>query len=242
MTASTEGTARRSAVLRFLPIALILLGIVAFFAFGLDRYIGCAALREHRVALLDWIGRHQIAAPLAFLLFYAVVTALSLPIASLMTVGGGFVFGAVLGTILVVVGATTGASAVFLAARTAFGETLRTRAGPQVQKMQAGFAANALNYLLFLRLVPLFPFWLVNLAPALLNVPFRTYLLATAVGIIPGTFVYVYVGRGLGSIFEGGGKCSLSGLVTPEILLALGLLGCLSLVPVIYRKLRGGNG
>jgi uncharacterized membrane protein YdjX (TVP38/TMEM64 family) len=242
MTGPTEANNRRSSVLRFLPIALILLGILGFFAFGLDRYIGCAALREHRVDLLEWIGQHQFTAPLAFLLLYAAITALSLPIASLLTVAGGFVFGAVLGTILVVVGATIGASALFLAARTAFGETLRTRAGPQIQKMQAGFAANALSYMLFLRLVPLFPFWLVNLAPALLNVPFRTFLLATSVGIIPGTFVYVYVGRGLGSIFEGSGKCSLRGLVTPEILIALGLLGCLSLVPVIYRKLRGSHG
>jgi uncharacterized membrane protein YdjX (TVP38/TMEM64 family) len=242
MTPSTEAAARRSPLLRFLPIALILLGFAGFLLFGPNPHQACLALQENHVALIDWMGRHQVVAPLAFTVIYALAAALSLPIASLISVAGGFVFGALFGTVLIEIGATVGASALFLAARSAFAATLRARAGAYIQKMQAGFAANAFSYLLFLRLIPLFPFWLVNLVPALLDVPFRVFVIATAIGIIPGTFVYAYVGRGLGSIFEGGGHCTLHGLITPQIMIALVLLGCLSLVPVIYRKFRGANG
>jgi uncharacterized membrane protein YdjX (TVP38/TMEM64 family) len=242
MTASPDGAPRRSPFLRFVPIAFILLGIVAFFAFGLGRYVSCDALRDNQSALLNWVSQHGLLAPIVFTLLYATITALSLPVASLITVVGGFIFGGIIGTVLVVIGATAGGVMVFLAARTALAGSLRARAGSQLQKMQSGFAKNAVNYLLFLRLVPLFPFWLVNLAPALLGVPLWTFLWTTLLGIIPGTAVYVYLGSSVGGIVETGSKCTPSGPALTRAFVALALLGCLSLVPMLYRKFRGAHG
>jgi uncharacterized membrane protein YdjX (TVP38/TMEM64 family) len=242
MTASSDGAPRRSSLLRFAPIALILLGIAAFFGLGLNRYVSCAALHDNRSVLTDWVARHQVLAPIVFTLLYALITAMSLPIASLITVFGGFVFGGIIGTALVVIGATAGAVAVFLAARTALADSLRARAGPQIQKMQAGFSRNAASYMLFLRLVPLFPFWLVNLAPALLGVRLATFVWTTVIGIIPGTAVYVYLGSSVGGIVDTGRQCTPSGPALTRALCVLALLGGLSLVPLLYRKLRGAHG
>lgn len=242
MTASHEGAPRRSPFLRFAPIAGILLGLAAFFAFGLNRYVSCDGLRDNQSALMDWVSRHQLLAPIVFTLLYALATALSLPVASLITVVGGFIFGGIIGTVLVVIGATAGGIAVFLAARTALAGALRARAGSQLEKMRAGFGKNAASYLLFLRLVPLFPFWMVNLAPALLGVRLGTFTWTTLLGIIPGTAVYVYLGSSVGGIVESGAKCTPSGPALTRALFGLALLGCLSLVPVLYRKLKGAHG
>ncbi|HYM33707.1 MAG TPA: TVP38/TMEM64 family protein [Candidatus Cybelea sp.] len=242
MNVSTSSAQRRHALLRFAPLALLALGLALFFAFGLNRYFSFTALKQNREWLDDSVRQHPLLAPLVYTLLYAAAAALSLPIGSLLSIVGGFVFGAVGGTLLTVVGATLGGTLLFLAARTAFGDVLRERAGGNIQKMQQGFAEDAFNYLMFLRLVPLFPFWLVNLAPALLNVRLTTFVLATFIGIIPGTFVYTYVGRGLGSILDSSDSFSIHSLITPQVLIALGLLGCLSLVPVAYRKLRGRRG
>ena len=223
---------------RLLPLLVLILGLVLFFAFGLHRYFTLGALREHRAWLIDWVGAHMAFAALSFVVLFAAVTAFSLPIASPLTVLGGFLFGAVLGTLWVVIGATAGATALFLAARTALADLLRARAGPALQKMQAGFAENALSYLLFLRLVPAFPFFLVNLAPAFLGVRLSTFVLGTFIGIIPGTFVYAYLGRGLGEILDSDQEISFKSLVTPQILAALALLAVFALLPVLYKKLR----
>lgn len=228
---------RRFPLWRLLPLLGLGLGLVAFFAFGLGHYLSLDTLRVHRGALEGWVDSHGVVAVLAYIGLYAACTAFSLPVATLLSVTAGFLFGAVLGTLSVVVGATLGASLVFLAARTAFGEVLRARAGPWLRKMQAGFAENALSYMLFLRLVPVFPFWLVNLAPAFLGVALRTYVLGTFLGIIPGAFVFVFLGRGLGSILDAGADAGLKGLITPEIIIAFGLLGLLALFPVVYKKL-----
>ena len=144
----------------------------------------------------------------------------------------GFVFGRWIGTALVVVAATVGAVIVFLAARYIFADAARRRLGALGERINAGFTENAFSYLLFLRLVPVFPFFLVNLAPAFTSVPVRTYALATFVGIIPGTFVFVNLGQTLGRID------SLSGLVSAETLGAFALLGLFALVPVAIRKFR----
>ena len=242
MATFEDGAKHRPPLLRFLPIMLILLGFVAFFALGLNRYFGCEALQQHRAALMDWVGRHAVLAPIAYLVIYALVTALSLPVASLITVVGGFVFGVALGTSLVVLGATAGAAAVFLAARTALADSLRARAGSQIQKMQDGFSRNAVSYMIFLRLVPIFPFWLVNLAPAILGVRFSTFLWTTMIGIVPGTAVYVYLGSSVGSVVAASNRCLPSGPTLTHALVGLGLLGCLSLVPALYRKFKRAHG
>ena len=227
---------------RFTPLVVLVAGLAAFFAFGLDDYVSFYALRDHREVLLQFVASHGVRAALLFMACYAVVIAFSIPGGAVMTIAGGFFFGTIAGTVYVVIAATVGATALFLAARTALGDALRAKAGPAMKKMEAGFRKNALNYLLVLRLVPLFPFWLVNLVPALLGVPLGTYLIATFVGIIPGTFVYVSVGNGLGAVFDAGEMPDLSIVFAPDILIPLVGLALLALVPVAYKKFKGLNG
>lgn len=224
---------------RLLPLVILAVGLVAFFAFDLGRYVSLEALQEHRVVLKGWVERNGAAAVLVFGAVYAVMVALSVPGGLIMTVAGGFLFGAGLATVTVVIGATVGATALFLAAKFALGDYLRTRAGPTLQKMEAGFRENALSYLLVLRLVPVFPFWLVNLAPAFLGVSLRTYVVGTFFGIIPGTFVYALVGNGAGAVLEAGGRLDLGVIFKPEILAPIIGLALLALVPVVYKRIKG---
>jgi len=230
--------ANKFSLTRLLPVFVLLAGIAAFFIFGLDEYLSFESLREHRQSLLGWVDHYGLLAALAYIAIYIVVVAFSLPGGAVMTVTGGFLFGAATGTLYSVIGAAIGATVLFLIARSALGEPLRAKAGPSLKKMEAGFRENALNYLLVLRLVPLFPFFLVNLAPAFLGVPLRTYAIATFVGIIPGSFIFSLVGSGLGSIFEQGKAFSIAGILTPRIVAALVGLAVLALIPVIYKKVR----
>lgn len=223
---------------RLLPLLVLAAGLVAFFVFDLGRFLSFSALSEHRHELLNWVAANAWLAPLIYALVYIVVVAFSLPAGSAITISGGFLFGAVFGALYTVIGATIGATILFLIARTSLGEPLRQRAGPWLARMQAGFAENAMNYLLVLRLIPLFPFWLVNLAPAFLGVRLRTYFIATFAGIIPGTFVYSLIGAGLGSVFESGEAFAIGNVMTPEILGALIGLGLLALLPVVYKKIK----
>ncbi|MDJ0949785.1 MAG: TVP38/TMEM64 family protein [Alphaproteobacteria bacterium] len=225
-------------VRRFLPLAVLVAAIAAAFAFGLDDYLTFQALKQHREVLLDFVGRYPWLAPIVFMAGYAAVVAMSLPGAAVMTITGGFLFGAVLGSCWVVIAATLGATILFEIARTSLGEGLRQRAGPWLKKMEAGFQENAFSYLLVLRLIPLFPFFVVNLVPAFLGVRTRTYVLATLIGIIPGSFVYASVGAGLGSVFESGDEFTLSGVLTPQVIIALVGLAVLAMLPVVYKKLK----
>jgi len=230
----------RSKFKRWLPLALFAVAIGLAFAFDLDEAISFDALRNNRVALTDFVAEHSLLAVLCFVATYCVATALSFPGASLFTVGGGFLFGGVVGCLWSVVGATLGAIVIFLVARSAFGDVLEARAGPFLKKMEAGFRENALSYLLFLRLVPAFPFFIVNLVPAFLGVSLRDYAIATFLGIIPGGFVYASVGAGLGSYFDANEAPNLNGILTPEIIVALVGLGLLSLLPIVIKRFRRG--
>lgn len=235
MARSTDGPA---ALKRWLPVAAVALAVAAGFAFGLDDYLSFEVLQRHRAALTDFVTEHGLLAVLSYVVLYALATALSFPGATVLTVAGGFFFGSVVGCLWAVIGATSGAVVIFLAARTAFGDVLRSRAGPFLRKMEDGFRENALNYMLFLRLVPVFPFFVVNLVPAFLGVSLRDYVIATFVGIVPGGFVYAAVGAGLGSYFDANETPSLSGVLTPEILIALTGLALLSLLPIAVKRLR----
>ncbi|MBO6784900.1 MAG: TVP38/TMEM64 family protein, partial [Alphaproteobacteria bacterium] len=164
---------------RLAPLAVLVAGLVAFFALDLDTYVTLEALKEHRETLQAFVADNGILAVVGFGVLYAVVVAFSLPGGAIMTLTAGFLFGTVGGGLIVVVGATIGATALFLIARTAVGDVLRAKAGPFVAKMEEGFRENALSYLLFLRLIPLFPFWLVNLVPAFLGVSTVTYVIGT---------------------------------------------------------------
>lgn len=228
-----------SAARRWLPLALLVAALLGVYASGLHRHLSLATLQTQRDALQAFVAAHPLAAPLAYVLAYAAAVALSLPGALFLTLAGGFLFGPWLGGLLAVLGATAGAVLVFLIARTAVGSSLRRRAGPWLQRMEAGFQADAFHYLLVLRLIPLFPFWLVNLVPALLGVPVRTFALATFLGIIPATFVYASVGNGLGAILDRGQEPDLKLVLEPQVLLPLLGLAALALLPVLYRRWKG---
>ncbi len=236
---ASRGTASAFDVRRFLPLAVLVIGLVAFFALDLDRYLSFSTLKDHREALVGYVESHALVASASFAALYALVVAFSIPGGALLTITGGFLFGIVWGTLLVVIGATTGAIAVFLAARTALGGALRAKAGGAVQRLEAGFRENAFSYMLTLRLIPVLPFWLLNLVPAFLGVPLWVYALSTLIGIIPGTVVYVSVGNGLGATLAAGGTPDLGIIFEPAVLLPLLGLALLSLLPVAYKKLRG---
>ena len=223
---------------RLLPLVLIAMVIVLFMALDLGRFISFDSLREHREMLNGWVSAYPLLAPLAYILLYIVVVAFSLPGGAVMTISGGFLFGAALGGGYAVLGATLGATALFLIAKTSVGDFLMSKAGPGINKLQAGFSDNAMSYMFVLRLVPIFPFFLVNLAPAFLGVPLRIYLIATFFGIMPATFVYALAGSGLGSVFDQGGEFSIGSILTPEMMGALVGLALLSLIPVLYKKFR----
>jgi uncharacterized membrane protein YdjX (TVP38/TMEM64 family) len=213
-------------------LAVFVGGVVAFFAFGGQRHLSLETVKANRDALVAFADHHFAAALAIAFLVYAGAIALSLPGGLVLSLTVGFVFGRWVGTALVVAAATVGATLVFLAARYLFADAARRRLGPVGARINAGFTENAFAYLLFLRLVPLFPFFLVNLAPAFTSVPLRTYVLATLIGIIPGTFVYVNLGEALGRID------SLQGLVSRDTLLAFVLLGLFALAPVAWKKLK----
>jgi len=223
---------------RLAPLLVLVLGLAAFFAFDLDRYLSFEALREHRQSLLGWVDGNTVMAPFIYMLIYVAVVAFSLPGGLIMTISGGFLFGAVFGGVYAVIGATIGATLLFLIAKTSIGDYLLEKAGPGLKKIQAGFAENALSYLFVIRLIPIFPFFLVNLAPAFAGISLRVYVIATFFGIMPATFVYALIGAGLGSVFDRGEAFTLGSVMTPEIMGALAGLVVLALLPVAYKKLK----
>ncbi len=236
----------RLSIKRMWPLAVLALGAAAFFVFDLDSYVTLDNLRENRAVLEAFIKDNQIVAPLLFMAAYALFVAFSLPVGFVMTTTGGFLFGSVLGTGLSVVAATVGATGLFVIAKTSVGDALRAKAGPWLDKLADGFQRDAFSYLLTLRLIPLFPFFVINLAPAFLGVPLNTYVAATFVGIIPASFVLTSVGAGLGSLFdkalESGEPFSVAHVFTPEIITALVGLGVLALLPVAYKTIKARRG
>lgn len=223
---------------RWLPLIVLIVVMALVFGLGLDNYLSFSALKMHRAQILGFVAENPALAALAFMLIYAAAVACSLPGGTVLTITGGFLFGRLGATSMVVVAATLGATVLFLIARGSLGAGLHRRAGPWLRQMEAGFQENALSYLLVLRLVPLFPFFIVNLVPAFLGVRTRTYVVATLFGIIPGTFVYASVGVGLGSVFDRGEAFSLQGVLTPQVLGALIGLAVLSLLPIVYKMLK----
>jgi uncharacterized membrane protein YdjX (TVP38/TMEM64 family) len=202
------------------------------------------ALRENRETLIAWRDANYLGVALGYLLAYVIVVALSLPGGAVMTLTGGFLFGLLPGAVMAVLAATTGATLIFLAAKAGFGDALHRRiaagdTGSLTTRLEAGLRENAFNYLLMIRLVPAFPFWLVNLAPAFLGIGLRTYLAATFLGIIPGTVVYAWIGAGLGEVFARGEDPDLGLIFEPMILGPILGLALLAMLPVMIRRLRG---
>ena len=209
---------------------VIVLAIGAFLYFDLGRWLSLTALKENRDSLLAFTDANFVSAVGIFIAAYVIVAGLSLPGAVILTLAGGFLFGATMAALFVNVGATTGATLAFLTARYLLRDTVEQKFGKWLGPFQEGFAKNAFSYLLTLRLIPLFPFFVVNLVSGLTRVNVGTYVAATALGIIPGSFVYAYAGRQLGTIN------SLQEIASPNVIGAFVLLGLLALVPVIYKR------
>lgn len=223
---------------RMIPLLVFAAVLVAFFALGLNKYLTLDLLKENRAFLKDWVAANKTEAVLLFITAYIIVAAFSLPISALVSITGGFLFGSVFGAAWGVIGATIGATILFLVAKTALGDPLRQRFASQVKSLEEGFRANAVSYMLLLRLVPLFPFWLVNLAASFTGVGVATFFITTLVGIIPGAFVFASIGNGLNALFEAGEQPDLS-LVTllarPDFYIPIVGLMVLSLIPIVYR-------
>jgi len=219
---------------RLIPLALLVVAGITFVAVGGHRYLTFAALAENRDRLCSLVQRWGFVSAFLYIAAYAGLVALSVPGAAVLTIAGGFLFGTWLGTLCAVLGATLGATGIFLATRAGLG-ALAQRAGPLVGKLEAGFRADAFSYLLVLRLVFIVPFWLVNLVPALVGVRLSTFVLATFLGIIPGTFVYASVGNGLGDVV---GDPGLGVLLRPSVLGPIVGLVILALIPVGYKRWR----
>ena len=243
---------------RLWPLLLIVGAGGLVFAMGWHRYLSLEHLASNRETLRDFIEGNLPLALAVFVTLYAATVALSLPGGAVLTIAGGFLFGWFVGGVASVVAATIGATAVFVIAKSALSGVLKERAGPWLSRFREGFHEDAFSYLLFLRLVPIFPFWLVNLAPALLGVPFVTYVVTTIFGIIPGTFAFSLAGNGLDSVIEAqqaahqsclakageGGQESCpygldpSAVLTPELVAGLVALGIVSLIPVVVKWFR----
>jgi uncharacterized membrane protein YdjX (TVP38/TMEM64 family) len=240
------------ALRRWLPLLVILALGAGFMASGLHRYLTLEATVRYLDLLNGFIARHAVLAMLAYVSVYVAVVALSLPGALVMTILGGLLFDWLIGGALAVTGATLGAAVIFLAARTSLGATLREKAGPRLAGLAEGFRSDAASYLLFVRLVPLFPFALVNLAAATFSVPFLTFIWTTVVGILPGTFAFSLAGASLDGVVDsqreafmackaaGAADCRLAidlkALVSRKLLLAFAALGVVALIPMLARR------
>ena len=229
---------RRAAWRRWLPLGFIALGLILVFAFHLDEYASFQHLKDHHQRLTEFVASHYVQAVLVYLVLYVLCVALSLPGAIWLTVAGGFLFGAVVGTIFAVIAATTGASLLFLATKTSLGDYLRAHAGPWLAKVERGFADNQWSYLLVMRLFPVIPFFVANLVPAFLGVPLPVFMVTTFIGIIPATAIFATVGAGLGSVLETNSDLTLNSLLTPQVEIALVGLALLAAVPVVVKFLR----
>ena len=226
---------------RYLPLVVLLSVLAVFFVLrvmGHLDFLSLAALKDNQAKLHAWVDNNFLAVYAAYFAFYVVVTACSLPFALLMTLTGGFLFGAVWGGIVVVFAATIGATTVFLATRSAFGDFFLQRAGNKIKKLEEGFQKDVVSYMLFLRFIPVFPFFLINIAAAVFRVPLRIFFLTTLFGVAPGTFIYALSGSSLNDIFAAGQDFSPDTILTPKVIAALVGLSLLSLLPILYRKFK----
>jgi uncharacterized membrane protein YdjX (TVP38/TMEM64 family) len=238
---STETTAPpRRPLARFLPLLLIVAGIVAVFATGLHRSLSFEVLKAQRDALQAFVAAQPLLAAAMFVGAYIAFTALMIPGALWLTIGGGFLFGLPLGVALTVLGATTGATLLFIAARTALGDVLRRRAGPFLKRLEAGFAESPFSYMLTLRFLPVVPFPVANIAPALLGAKLRDFVVATALGIVPGVVAYAWIGSGLGAAFDAGTEPNVTGFAR-QLLPAFLALALVSLAPAVVKRFRRGT-
>jgi uncharacterized membrane protein YdjX (TVP38/TMEM64 family) len=236
--ARAEGRSLIRDVVRWLPVLVVVAIVVACLVLGVRTDTAFQVLAKNRESLLAFVAGLGLLAPLVFIAVYVAVAALSIPLGAILTVTAGFLFGTVAGGLYSLLGATAGGTILFLVARTSFGSSLQRRAGPMLQKMEAGFQENAANYLFVLRIVPLFPFWLVNLVSAFFGIPLRTFVLVSLLGMAPASFVYAYLGAGIGAVIEAGRAPDFDIIKSWPVLGPLLALALLALIPVIYKRLK----
>jgi len=237
----SETEVQKPAWKRFLPIGVVVIALVTFFATGLHNYFTLDTLKENREILTSFATDNLLLAMVAMIAIYAGAVSISFPGASLLSIFCGFMFGPWIGGTVIVIGATIGATVIFIVGRQAAGDLLAKNAGQYMAKLEAGFSKNAFTYLLILRLIPAVPFWVLNLAAAAFRVPTRNYVIATFVGIIPGCFVYAGVGDGIGAAFDSGSDINLGIIFEPRVLLPLVGLAALATLPLIYQKFKGDD-
>jgi uncharacterized membrane protein YdjX (TVP38/TMEM64 family) len=226
---------------RYLPLMILVLLVIAVFASGLTRFLSFAALQAHEAALRAFVSDHRLLSLAAFIVVYVVAAAASLPGATILTLAGGYLFGTWLGGGATVIGASVGALVVFFVVRTSLGAMLRERAersGGRLKSVIDGVKEGAFGYILTLRLIPLAPFWLVNVAAALADAPPRAYALATFLGIMPATFIYSGIGAGIGKVIAPGQSPNLGAVFEPNVLAPLVALGLLSLATTVFQRHR----
>ena len=225
-------------VYRFIPLLLVLLVLWGVFYFDLYHYTTFATIKQYQATWFEWLRLHYVLSVLLFMLCYMVVVVLMIPAAAMLTMLGGYLFGFFYGAIYVLVAATMGSCCSFLMVQYALGSWLAEKHGTWVVRMQHGFQKNALSYLLFLRLVPLIPFPVVNVVPGILNIKKSTFFIGTFFGMMPGVCVYVMLGHGLGDAFTQGQAPDLSLALSPTIFFPLLALGLLSLLPLLYKYIK----
>ncbi|NNC35888.1 MAG: TVP38/TMEM64 family protein [Hyphomonadaceae bacterium] len=222
---------------RVLPLVVIIGVLAAFFAFDLGQYFSQDFLKENRDALLAFKDDNFAITLIGFVLIYAVVASLPFPVASFLTIFGGFLFGTSLGGGAAILGATLGATVLFIAVKYAFKDIFKKKFGKYTDRFEAGLKENELSYLFILRLIPAYPFFVPSIVLALFDIRVRNFFFTTLFGIVPGTLVYASIGNGIGAVFDAGGEAQLSGLLTkPAVILPILGLILLSLIPIIYKK------
>lgn len=228
-------------VIRFWPLALLVLAILAAWASGLAHWLNWGTLARNQLELAAWVQAHPIAAPSLYLVAYAILVTLSLPEAAVVSVAGGLLFGVVLGGALAILGSSVGAVVLFLAVRHHLAPAIAARGGRLIERIRTELARDGFSYLLAIRLVPAFPFWLVNLAAALSGMRLLPFTVATVIGIIPATFVYAWIGAGVGKVLAEGGAPDLTLIFSPGILGPMVGFAALSLLPVAWRRWKRRN-
>jgi uncharacterized membrane protein YdjX (TVP38/TMEM64 family) len=221
---------------RFWPLALLFAAIAGAWAFGLTQHVSWAALARNQAVLITWVASHPISAPLLYMLTYAAAVLLSVPEAAVLTVAAGLLFGTLSGGILAILGSSAGAIALFLAVRSQLAGALAARRGRLLDAMRSTLRRDGFSYLLAIRLVPAFPFWLVNLGAALSGMRLLPFASATVLGIMPATFIYASIGAGLSDVLSSGGSPDLAVIFSPHIVGPLVGLAALSLLPVAWRR------
>lgn len=223
---------------RYGPAAAVLLLAAAALIGGLGHELTLDRLRARREMLEALVAAHPVLSLGLYLCVYVVCVGLSLPAALVLTLAGGFLFGGIEGGLTAAVGCTLGATIVFLVGRHAAGDVLKKRAGKTAARIEAGVRRNAFLYVMSLRLIPVMPFWLVNLAAALVEIPLRTFMAATLVGILPASIIYAFLGSELHGLFRRGGSVEPGLFLRPAVLIPLTLVAALSLAPLVWKKLR----